>query len=100
MFLATQVEKRPFKLHWLIILKVKVTFQYKVVERATQQRHLEVINLEDGFWVRQVILLQVCVQAGSRGAKVRDPSCCRWIRCEELYSDSLQLCKLQENESF
>ena len=42
---------------------------------GTEALHLsEVRQLEDALRRRKVILLQVVVQAGPRGAKIRDPS--------------------------
>lgn len=48
------------------ILKLKFEYHYKEVSCNNVITYLEVINLEDGLWVRQVILLQVCIQASSR----------------------------------
>lgn len=38
---------------------------YRLPRHNQSLTHLEVIYLEDGLWVRQVIFLQVCIQSSS-----------------------------------
>lgn len=62
------------------LLLVRVSRWYKVLRDATGSLpDLKVIDLEDGLRVRQVVFLQVCIEARFWRAEIWDPSSCEEI---------------------
>lgn len=66
---------------WKILQFSHVTILRDAIQSWTD---LEVIDLEDGLWVRQVVLLQVCIETRFWRAKIWDPSSCARRNHEKL----------------